>query len=159
MRENRPIRWHHLAFLSQKEKGLKVILSFLHSLSCSSSISSLLLLCLSLLFFFVFLFSLIFAHSFVIHLVSELHGRWRDLYMMVFFFLGFFRISFLPILVFQWSSRHHFFCATVVPDILVAILCHDAMHQLRRGGTPTFVVASPIAALFWGLGHLGLFQP
>ena len=85
MRENRPIRRHHLTFLSQKEKGLKVILSFFHSLSCSSSVSSLLLLCLSLLFFFVFLFSLIFARSFVIHLVGELHGHWRDLYMMVFF--------------------------------------------------------------------------
>ena len=61
----------------RKEKNLTVIPSCPHSLSHSSSPSSLILLCP-----FPF-FPLIFACSFVIRLTGELYGHRRDLYMMV----------------------------------------------------------------------------
>ena len=166
-RENGPIRRHHLAFLSEKGKGSQrnpVILSHVLLLS------SLLLLRLSLLFFFVFLFSLVFARSFFVHLTGEFHGCRRDLYMMMFFFLWLFLhfvsshfsfpVKLVPPLwcLFCATTMGHFH-ATAAVVVPMAVSRHDAMHQWCQGGAPPSVVASLIAAPFWGLGYLGLFQP
>lgn len=119
-------------FCKRRERGLKVLPSLPHSLSRSSSPSSLILRPSLFLFF-----SLLFACSFVIRLADELHGSQRDLYMMISsFFLVFYFVSwyfshsvilffsvFLPsFFVFRRSSR----------DANVMSLPHYRCHP--RGG-------------------------
>lgn len=140
--------WH---FSQKREKGLNVIPSF--SLTFFFFYA---FLFFSSLFFFSLSFLLV-VLSFISSVSSMLAGEICTWW--CFFFLWLFS---------HFVSSHFSFPVKLVPPlrclfcaattILVAAFRHDVMHQWRWGGVPPFVVASPIAVLFWELGHLRLFQ-
>ena len=142
--KNRSMRRRHLASFVRRERGLKVIPSFPHSLSCSSSPSSLLLL------HHFLLFSLVFACSFFVRLVGELLDHRQVLYMMISsFFLGvlfcfmiFFSHSIILFFLHLPFSSEVSRATTVVP---VAASRHSALQGWRPRIAPPFVVVSPLS--------------
>ena len=151
--------WH---FSQKREKGLNVIPSF--SLTFFFFYA---FLFFSSLFFFSLSFLLV-VLSFISSVSSMLAGEICTWW--CFFFLWLFShfvsshfsfpVKLVPPLrcLFCATSVGHFH-ATAVVVVPMAVSRRDAMHQWCREGMPPSVVASLIAAPFWGLGHLGLFQP